>query len=190
MESSFPPAVVAPPVAPQVAPQVFPPFSPLQPSPVSNDRPAYLPAAYPRPTYSRNRRGARAARTGSVLTPHAMTALALAALLGCLAGYVGYLQLPPPVIPLDVHALSQSVVVSWPPDETRNSIYAAIRFNDGAPVPLSAEERNSGQVSLAAAKDFKVEVMARNSVRDSRGIVRYLHSTNATPSAVPTATLP
>ena len=126
------------------------------------------------------------ARTGeSVLNARSVSALAIAALLGCLVGYIGYLQLPPPVIPLDVRPMNQTIVVSWPPTETRNAIYAAIRFNDGAPVPLSAEEKMAGQVSLAAEKDFKVEVMTRNWIRDSRGIVRYMHSAQGNSQVVP-----
>ena len=44
------------------------------------------------------------------------------------------------------------MVVSWPPDETKNSIYAAIRLNDGLPVSLSSEEKKTGQVSLTSVK--------------------------------------
>lgn len=120
-----------------------------------------------------------------LITARSITALSLAALLGCLVGYVAYLQLPSPVIPLDVKTVNHTIVVSWPPDETKNSLYAAIRFNDGAPVPLSVEERMSGQVSLAAEKDFKVEVVARNWIRDCRGIVRYVRSSSESDYSAP-----
>jgi hypothetical protein len=115
----------------------------------------------------------------------ALTTLALAALLGCVVGYVAYLQLPSPVIPLEVHSADQIIVISWPAQDTRSAIYAAIRLNDGPPVPLSAKEKTTGQVSLSATSDFKVEVLARNWIRDSRGIVRYLHSPGALAPAAP-----
>jgi hypothetical protein len=120
-----------------------------------------------------------------MLNGRSITALALSALLGCLVGYIAYLQLPAPVIPIDVRAVEQAIVVSWPPDETRNAVYAAIRLNDGVPVPLSAQEKKTGRVSLAATRDFKVEIVARNWIRDSRGIVRYLHSNNGNGLAMP-----
>ena len=75
--------------------------------------------------------------------------------------------------------------MTWPPDETRNAIYAAVRLNDGPPVPLSAEEKRLGRVSLTATKDFKIEVMARNWIRDSRGIVRYLHTADRNGQVLP-----
>lgn len=136
----------------------------------------YIPAAYPQPSYAPDAYQQAYAPHGTLLTARSITALSVAALVGCLVGYIAYLQLPAPIIPLDVRTVNHTIVVSWPPDETKNALYAAIRFNDGAPVPLSAEERMSGQVSLAAAKDFKVEVMARNWLRDCRGIVRYVGS--------------
>jgi len=121
----------------------------------------------------------------SMLSGRSLTALALSALLGCLVGYIAYLQLPSPVIPIDVRPVDQTIVVSWPPEETRNAVYAAIRLNDGAPVPLSAQEKKTGHVSLSASRDFKVEIVARNWIRDSRGIVRYLHSNNSNGLATP-----
>jgi hypothetical protein len=89
------------------------------------------------------------------------------------------------VIPIDVRPVDQTIVVSWPPEETQNAVYAAIRLNDGAPVPLTAQEKRLGHVSLSADKDFKVEIVARNWIRDSRGIVRYMHSINGSAMAVP-----
>jgi hypothetical protein len=100
--------------------------------------------------------------------------LPLAALLGCAVGYWGYLQLPSPIIPLKVRGLSRSVLVSWPPEDTRNAVYAAIRVNDATPVLLSLEEKAAGQVELSASPDIKVELIARNWMRDSRGIVRFV----------------
>jgi hypothetical protein len=176
IEQAFP----APePLAPAPPPPV--PFrpAPLPSLPANVARNAPLPyGRYAGQTgFGQAREAPRAAAAAeSVLGPKSVTALALAALLGCLVGYVAYLQLPAPVIPIDVRPANEAIVVSWPPDESRNSIYAAIRLNDGPPVPLSSEEKRIGRVSLTAAKDFKVEVMARNWIRDSRGIVRYVHS--------------
>ena len=104
--------------------------------------------------------------------------LPLAALLGCAVGYWGYLQLPSPIIPLQVRGLSRSVLVSWPPEDTRNAVYAAIRVNDATPVLLSSEEKTAGQVELSASPDIKVELIARNWMRDSRGIVRFVKAEN------------
>jgi len=104
--------------------------------------------------------------------------LPLAALLGCAVGYWGYLQLPSPIIPLQIRGLSRSVLVSWPPEDTRNAVYAAIRVNDATPVLLSLEEKAAGQVELSASPDVKVELIARNWMRDSRGIVRFVKAEN------------
>jgi hypothetical protein len=104
--------------------------------------------------------------------------LPLAALLGCAVGYWGYLQLPSPIIPLKVRGLSRSVLVSWPPEDTRNAVYAAIRVNDATPLLLSPEEKAAGQVELSASPDIKVELIARNWMRDSRGIVRFVKAEN------------
>ena len=104
--------------------------------------------------------------------------LPLAALLGCIVGYIAYLQVPSPVIPLTVRSLSQTVLVSWPPEQTRNSVYAAVRVDDGTPVLLSPEEKAAGQVEVSAAYDIKVELIARSWLRDSRGIVRYVKAAN------------
>lgn len=175
--------------------QAFPHPSPPAPAPFrppslpslpANAAIPVVPSAYDRyPPAAEQSPVTPAEAAESVLNPRSVTALALAALLGCLVGYIAYLQLPAPVIPIDVRSVNQTIVVSWPPDETRNSIYAAIRLNDGPPVPLSAEEKRAGQVSLTATRDFKVEVMARNWIRDSRGIVRYLHSANGNGQVIP-----
>jgi hypothetical protein len=105
--------------------------------------------------------------------------LPLAALLGCAVGYWGYLQLPSPIIPLKARGLSRSVLVSWPPEDTRDAVYAAIRVNDATPMLLSSEEKMAGQVELSASPDIKVELIARNWMRDSRGIVRFVKAENA-----------
>jgi hypothetical protein len=104
--------------------------------------------------------------------------LPFAALLGCAVGYWAYMRLPAAIIPLHVRGLSQTVLVSWPPDATRDAVYAAIRVDNGAPVLLSPEERVAGQVEVNAGVDVKVELIARNWMRDSRGIVRYVKAAN------------
>jgi hypothetical protein len=174
----------------QPAPPPVPPpteLAPFRPPPMAafpRDMVRYIPSAYDRyagavPKYE-DEPGSR-----SILNARSITALALSALLGCLVGYIAYLQLPAPVIPIDVRPVEQTIVVSWPPEETRNAVYAAIRLNDGAPMPLSAQERKTGHVSLTALRDFKVEIVAKNWIRDSRGIVRYMHSNNGNGLAMP-----
>jgi hypothetical protein len=156
----------------------MPPVRPLPLPAMSMDMVRYVPSAYDH--YHEEHTAAK-----TVLNPRSITALALAALLGCLVGYIGYLQLPAPVIPIDVRPVEQTIVVSWPPEETQSAVYAAIRLNDGAPVPLTAQEKRLGHVSLSADKDFKVEIVARNWIRDSRGIVRYTHYINGSAMVIP-----
>jgi hypothetical protein len=100
--------------------------------------------------------------------------LPLAALLGCLVGYVAYLQVPSPIIPLSVKGRGQTVVVTWPAEETRSAVYAVVRVDDSTPVMLTPEERIAGRVEVTASADMKVELIARNWIHDSRGIVRFV----------------
>ena len=100
--------------------------------------------------------------------------LPLAALLGCFVGWLAFLQVPPPIIPLTIKARGENVVVTWPSEQTRNAIYAAVRVDDSAPVPLTPEEKSTGRVEVQARPDMKVELIARNWIRDSRGIVHYV----------------
>jgi hypothetical protein len=148
-----------------------PPPAPKPPTPTAPPPPPFAPPIYSPPIRDVEERPLQRPPKW-----RSLTILAVAALLGCLAGYIGYLQLPPPVIPLEVKAQNQTIVVSWPPSQTRNAVYAAIRLNDDPPVPLSNEEKTAGQVMLTATRDFKIEVIARNWMRDSRGIVRYVHA--------------
>ena len=103
-----------------------------------------------------------------------MLVLPLAALIGSAVGYVAYRQIPSPIIPLNAHGVAQSVLVSWPPTETRNATYAAIRVDDSAPVPLSPGEKATGQLELSATPDMKIELITHNWLRNSRGIVRFV----------------
>ena len=100
--------------------------------------------------------------------------LPLAALLGCLVGYVAYLQVPSPIIPLSVKSRGENVVVTWPPEQTRGAVYAAVRVDDNTPVMLTPEEKTTGRVEVQARSDMKVELIARNWIHDSRGIVHYV----------------
>jgi hypothetical protein len=100
--------------------------------------------------------------------------LPLAALLGCLVGYIAYLQVPSPIIPLTVKSKGETVVVTWPADQTRSAVYAAVRVDDSTPVMLTPEERSAGRVDVTASADMKVELIARNWIHDSRGIVRFI----------------
>jgi hypothetical protein len=100
--------------------------------------------------------------------------LPLAALLGCLVGYIAYLQVPSPIIPLTVKGKGETVVVTWPADQTRSAVYAAVRVDDSTPVMLTSEERAAGRVEVTSSADMKVELIARNWIHDSRGIVRFI----------------
>ncbi len=106
--------------------------------------------------------------------------LPLAALIGSAAGYIAYRQIPSPVIPLNARGSAQSVLVSWPPTETRSADYAAIRVDDSAPVPLSPGEKSTGQLELSATPDMKIELITHNWLRNSRGIVRFVRPNAAT----------
>ncbi len=101
--------------------------------------------------------------------------LLFAAALGCAVGYWAYLQLPSATITLNVHAEASKLLVSWPPDQTRHTAYAAIRVDDGRPVPLSPEEKTAGEAQITTTSDnVKIELTAQHWMRDSRGIVRFL----------------
>ena len=71
--------------------------------------------------------------------------LPLAALLGCLVGYIAYLQVPSPIIPLSIKGKGETVIVAWPADQTRSAVYAAVRVDDSTPVmPLRKKEQRGG----------------------------------------------
>ncbi len=109
--------------------------------------------------------------------------LVFASLLGCVAGYWAYLQLPPANIALRVEKLPGAVLVRWPPEQTRGSNLAAIRIDDGQAMPLSDQQKTAGQIELNPTSDnVKIELISHHALRDSRGIIRYLRA----PSAVAT----
>jgi hypothetical protein len=101
--------------------------------------------------------------------------LIVAALLGCAVGYWGYTQLPAPTIPLTVRPETSALLISWPPALTRNATYAALRIDDGDPIPLSLDQKSSGQITIPSkSTNVKIELVCQNWLRDSRGIVRYV----------------
>jgi hypothetical protein len=101
--------------------------------------------------------------------------LVVASLLGCVAGYWAYLQLPPPVIALHVEQLPSAVLVRWPAEQTRGTNLAAIRIDDGQAMPLTEQQKNSGQIQISPTSDnIKIELISHHALRDSRGIIRYL----------------
>jgi hypothetical protein len=108
----------------------------------------------------------------------------LAALLGCLAGYWAYLQLPSPVIPVSVREQRGQLVVEWPSAQTENVDYAALQINDGQWISLSTQEKTTGRaVVTVPSGDVKIDLVAKHWLRDSRGIVRYIRTPRAAPQA-------
>ncbi len=101
--------------------------------------------------------------------------LFIAAAVGCGVGYLGYLQLPSATIPLSVKAEASALLVSWPAQQTRDSVYSAISIDDGQQIALSPQQRAAGQATITGASDnIKIEVIAAHWMRDSRGIIRYI----------------
>jgi hypothetical protein len=112
--------------------------------------------------------------------------LVLAAVLGCVAGYWCYLQLPSPVIPLSLRQQGGRIILSWPAAQTSSVDYAAVRVNDGEAKALTAQEKSAGELSLNDTDgDIKIELVAQHWLRDSRGIVRYLKAPRAGDTAPP-----
>lgn len=107
--------------------------------------------------------------------------LIFASLLGCAAGYWAYLQLPPPIIALRIEKLPSALLVRWPAEQTRGTNVAAIRIDDGQAMPLTDEQKTSGQIQINPLSDnVKIELISHHALRDSRGIIRYLRA--ATPA--------
>jgi hypothetical protein len=101
--------------------------------------------------------------------------LFIAAALGCVVGYFIYLQLPPAVIPLNIEKRTPELIISWPPEQTRDAVYAALRVDDGDPIPLSTAQKAQGQAAIhSAGGNIKIELIAQHWMRDSRGILRYV----------------
>jgi hypothetical protein len=110
--------------------------------------------------------------------------LFVAAALGCVVGYFIYLQLPPAVIPLNIEKRAAELVVSWPPEQTRDATYAALRVDDGDPIVLSTEQKSDGQAAIhSAGGNVKIELVAQHWMRDSHGFLRYVEALAASPGA-------
>lgn len=140
---------------PVLTPPVLAPPSLAPPSPL----PPVVPAAIPE-----KRTNARLA-----------IVLIVAALLGCAVGYWGYMQLPAPTIPLTVRSETSALLVSWPAGLTRGATYAALRIDDGDPIPLSPEQKSTGQITIPSkSSNVKIELLCQSWLRDSRGIIRYV----------------
>ena len=106
--------------------------------------------------------------------------LLLAAILGCLAGYWAYLQLPSPAIPVSVRERNGQLTVEWPAAQTENVEYAAIQVDNGSWMPLTPEQKTAGRAMVTAPPgDVKIDIMAKHWLRDSRGIVRYIRTGRA-----------
>jgi hypothetical protein len=147
------PLIVAPPV---VAPPILASSSSAPPSPPP---PPVVPPAVPEK------------RTNLRL----VIVLIIAALLGCAVGYWGYTQLPAPAIPLTVRPETSALLVSWPAGLTRDATYAALRIDDGDPIPLSSEQKSTGQITIPSkSSNVKIELVCQSWLRDSRGIIRYV----------------
>jgi hypothetical protein len=113
--------------------------------------------------------------------------LVFASLLGCVAGYWAYLQLPPANIVLRVEKLPSAVLVRWPAEQTRGSNLAAIRLDDGQAMPLTEQQKTAGQIQVNPTSDnIKIELISHHALRDSRGIIRYLRAPSAPANAPPT----
>ncbi len=103
--------------------------------------------------------------------------LVLAAVLGCIAGYWAYLQLPSPVIPVSVREQQGQLVVEWPSAQTESVAYAALQVDDGQWIALSPEQKTAGHAVVTAPQgDVKIDLLAKHWLRDSRGIVRYIRT--------------
>lgn len=104
-----------------------------------------------------------------------LLALMLAALLGCGVGYWAYLQLPPTEINLRVHKYGPTLLIQWTPEQTKSAGYAVLRIDDGSALPLTFQQKASGQMEVKQTSDnMKIELIAQHWIRDSRGIVRFI----------------
>ncbi|MDQ2712571.1 MAG: hypothetical protein M3Y24_10145 [Acidobacteriota bacterium] len=125
-------------------------------------------------------------RSFSGLNLQSTAVLILAAILGCVAGYWAYLQLPSPVIPVTIREQSGRLVVEWPSAQTTGPGYAALQVNDGQMIPLTEQQKLAGEAVIAPPSgDVKIDLIAKHWLRDSRGIVRYLRTAKTPLSAIP-----
>ncbi len=175
------PAVSNP--APSEPTRVRTPSPPAGPVPTLRERdlpePVYQPQpeiAYPYASLADGRTRTTRAKAGGFGLKSAAV-LVLAAVLGCVAGYWAYLQLPSPVIPVSVREQGTRLVVEWPSTQTDNVEYAALQVNDGQWVTLTSEQKANGRAVVdVPSGDLKIDILAKHFLRDSRGIVRYIRN--------------
>jgi hypothetical protein len=104
-----------------------------------------------------------------------VSALLLAAILGCTLGYWAYQRLSPSAIPLTIEPKPSTLLVSWPVEETRDSGFAVLKIDDGTPMPLTPEQKAAGEAEISVAGDnLKIELIVQHRMGDARGIVRYV----------------
>ena len=143
-------------------------------------------ASLPRGSAGPKRYEVEVERSFSGLNLQSAAVLVLAAILGCVAGYWAYLQLPLPVIPVTIREQSGQLVVEWPSAQTAGTGYAALQVNDGQLVPLTEQQKLAGEAVISPPSgDVKIDLIAKHWLRDSRGIVRYLRTAKTPLSATP-----
>lgn len=99
----------------------------------------------------------------------------VAALILCGFAFWFYQQYFGPSVPLQVDDRIDKILVSWPPDATRDGSEAALRVNGGPPAQLSMEEKVLGRAEIAATgDDIQVELIVHHWFGDARGRVRFL----------------
>ena len=109
-----------------------------------------------------------------------ISARELAAALGCALGYWAYQRLSPSAIPLTIQPQPSTLRVSWPVEETRDAGVAVLKIDDGNPMPLTPEQKSSGEAEISVAGDnLKVELIVPHRIGDARGIVRYVRAPRA-----------
>jgi hypothetical protein len=109
-----------------------------------------------------------------------LSALLVAAALGCALGYWAYQRLSPSAIPLTIEPRPSTLLVSWPVEETRDEGSAVLKIDDGNLMPLTPEQRNAGEAEISVAGDnLKIELIVPHRIGDARGIVRYVRASKA-----------
>lgn len=141
----------------------------------------------------------RADNTGSEVQPAPRRTLSylrlafgliVSVVLGWVLGYIAYLHITPGVIRLSVESRAEGFLLEWPPQQTQDASYAAVRINDGQPVPLSAEAKALGRTEIKTTNDnVKVELIVQSRIRTSHGVIRFIRpgaqsQTSAAPSTL------
>jgi hypothetical protein len=102
--------------------------------------------------------------------------LILAGVLGSAVGYWAYLQVPPATVQLHLEPSGGNYVITWMANVTRDADSVTMRINDSEPTAVSAADKAAGQVIIPGRPGgVKVEIIAHHTLRDTRGIVRYIN---------------